>query len=214
MRVRIKDTDRNPMWALQETNIHLSFESNEYLNIDLSNLTRPHQEILWLNVANGVLDTPDVKELEDVLFPKKEEVVSPPVVLNRGKQAVESVEKAKKVKELLANNVATIRKSLPQLNLANLNMVYNLEQHGKNRKTILNLVKECKKKLIEKEEKNVSDIVNTVSKGGNNNYLKHQLFKGREKAYLDNITDIEESEEHEIIIHIGEESNGEEPDSS
>jgi len=215
MQIKIKDTNRNPMWALQETSLHLSFENNEWLNVDLSNLTRTHLETLWLNIANGILNVENIEELENVLFPKKTIVlekdssVDIPSVLKGDKQAVELVEKAKKIKGLLSNNVATVKKSLPQLNLESLNMVYNLEQNEKNRKTILNLVKEFKNKLIKRQEESVAKNINTVVGNPNGNYLKHQLYKGVEKAYLDNITDIEESEEHEIIIHMGEE-----PDSS
>jgi hypothetical protein len=208
MKIKIKDTDKVPVWGLPEAGLHLSFENNGPLPITLSKLAPLHRKIIYLNIASGILEADDIRELEQFVFQKPsgtrmEEDLS---IIKKGRKSVDMVAKAGKLKKLLSNSVSTLRRLLPEYGMEDLDVLLNLEKNSKNRKTVIKLIDTLKDKIIEGQDKSVAASVGR-SAGDIPTQSWRSDLKGVEKVFENNLDDIEESEEEDIIIHIGDEDS-------
>jgi len=198
------------MWALPEADLHLSFENNDFVKVDPKKLNPICRKILWLSIIHGVLDVEKGEELEVLVASREEPKPADELsVIEKGRKAIDLVERAGKLKELLKNNVATIRRELPQIsNPRDLQVLSNLERNGKKRKTVLKFIGELEERLNEKFGKEVAASVSQESRGvSSGQFSDNQLFRGQQKALLENMGDVIESEERDITIQIGDQDS-------
>ena len=64
MEIRIVNTDKTPMWAIPDTDVFLSSEENNFLEIDYSILTPYQQQTLWSALKMKTIEAKDDKEFQ------------------------------------------------------------------------------------------------------------------------------------------------------
>jgi len=201
MKIKINNVQATPMWAIPDAGVFLSYENNEWVDVDVSDWTDQQEYTLWLSLRMGLVKASDAmsfmvdfqNQLNGVAVQSaREEVKAPlpvPVLTKELKQPVladkvglDALNKANQLLELLSHNVATLKRLLPDLNYSELGSLIKLESDNKNRKTILKLIRELRQAKAPVVE------VTKVPK--------------LENAPL--VSVVEESENENIIIHIDE----------
>lgn len=212
MKINIKDTDKVPVWGIPEAKLHLSFENNGPIPITPSTLSPFHRKVIYMNIMTGILEADDTKELERFLFQKpaaeKKNIQDNLTIVKNGKQSVDMVQRAGHLKKLLNNSVASLRRLLPDCEPDDLNILLNLEKNAKNRKGVIKLIETLKEKIIAKKD---SEVASSVGREAGNITTSSWridpiVVSGTSRLFAGQLTDIEESEEDDIIIHTGDDS--------
>jgi hypothetical protein len=219
MRIRIFNVEQTPMWAIPDTEIFLSSEQNDFLDVDYSTLTPYQKQILWSAIKMKTLEAEDDEEfqsdfrvvLREYLKKRKETessqlrevfgIETNPVSQSIPVSSVEAlgaVSKANELKKVLKNSVASLKRLLVDYSAVDLETLFKLEQLGKNRKTVLGFISEL---ITKQAQKNACKIENNNAPSASE-YEERQVFKGMNRRLLSNITDVVESEEELVAIKI------------
>jgi uncharacterized protein YdiU (UPF0061 family) len=212
MKIRIMDVDKTPFWGIPEAEIHLSEEDNGFKEIDYSTFTPYQQQTLWSAIKMKTLEAKD-----DEQFQKDVRVMLQAYLEKRqgnqiselrqvfgvdtspsDKQAVDAVAKAEEIKKVMNSSVSTLKKMLPDYSATDLELAYRIEQHGKNRKTVLKLIND----LIAKQTKKFASKIESPNAPDAKEFEARQIFKGKDRQFLSNLSNVRESDKEEVVIKI------------
>jgi len=214
MKIKIADTDRTPFWGIPEAEIHLSSENNDFLEVDYSVLTPYQQQTLWSAMKMKTLLVEDAESFEGDFrnmlkgyLEKRQEgqisqirqvfgVDSSP----EDRKAVEAVAKTKELKKVMEGSVSTLKRILPDYPAFDLGLALKVEQHGKNRKTVVKLISD----LVTKQAQKSANRVDSPNAPTVEEFENRQIFKGADKRFLSNLSGVVESEVEEVTIGPGE----------
>lgn len=216
MQIRISNVEQTPMWAIPDTPLFLSSEQNDFIDVDYSVLTPYQKQTLWSAIKMKTIEAKDDEAFQqdfrsvlgEYLRKRKEsessqlkEVfginVSNPVKTNPS-EAIDAVAKVNDLRKVLKNSVASLKRLLVDYSANDLEGMFKLEQLGKNRKTVLNLISEL---ITKQAQKNANKVENKNAPTAQE-YEDRQVFKGMNRQLLSNITPVVESEEELVAIQI------------
>lgn len=210
IQITIKDTDKIPMWFLPGTKIYINFD-NPSTEIDETKLTEAQKRTIAVDVQRGVLECSVPIKLEALLQPTEStKAVTPQVPQSskiQNKPTLETIEETRnqrieEIKSCLTMKLTDLKKLIKSKSISELRILLDEERADKNRKTIIQTIELA----ISKHQ---AQVFNEVAKelGGINpvtTKLTIKDFDGiRDTQYLDNISDVIESEITEVRIKLG-----------
>lgn len=222
MEIKIKDIDKNPVWALPEVKIFLSAEQNDFVRVDYQNMPKQTQSIIWSAIKRDVLESKDgedfLKSFEKLLqearltavqkqapvLPKPQEVVSiKEQVISSPKDVVAVIERAENLKEIISMTVPSLKKKLPELNFSDLSLILKLEKNGKKRKVVLDLIgKLISTKRDNEVENQVKKVMNNLEDSTSDSIEFIDVLPPKQKKLLSNVQDVVDSDKEEITVEL------------
>jgi hypothetical protein len=224
MKIRIKDTEKTPMWGMPEVEIHLSMESNDFIPVNYEAFTPYQLQTVWSAIKAKTIEAVDDEEfqlhfkatlknymekrrkLEVSNFQQTFGVEVPQDVQSKNQEAAVAanmVKKANGFRKILGNSIPSLKRVLPDYSALDLELFLKLEENNKNRKTVIKLIHSL---ISEQVKQNVSKI-EAPNAPSAEEYQKRQIFKGGiEKMCESNLGDIIEEEGEEVVeFTVGEE---------
>lgn len=213
--ISLIENDRFPVWSLPGTDVFLSFESPGPVNIDPVGLTEINKRAI---ITGAKLGQVKVTGLEQILPPPapipvldeptlpmaKSYAPQPLVEVSPTNFSTETVNKFVKIREekksidlkgLLSKSLSSIKKELPPRNKQELLLLRELEQKGKNRKTVVKLIND----LLEKITNEVSASI-AASEGKGPKIMAPVDLPAK---FLPNLGEVVESQGETITIKLG-----------
>ena len=230
LEIAILDTDKTPMWSVPGTTLFLSFQEPGPLKIDISKLTIDQKKIIAQDISRGVLlgketealfgavslnsDNPVykggngslAKSYSNIRLVRDTEEGYAVKVESKEKQPefipdpITIIDQRNKVlKEFLDKHVATVKKELPGRSLSELRILLDFESRDKNRASVVKLIN----LLISKAQ---AEVFNSIQKS-NNPSIKVTDQNDLPKRYLENVTNVIESDFTDVEIQLGVKDN-------
>jgi len=205
-----KTSDTNIFWMLPGTGISLSFENAGPIDVDVNTLNKAQKQLVLQAIRLGIVKSPTPQELLDpTIRTSSPETIMPSKSYNKTEsikpaQVEERVfsrldERVKTVKGILNKPLGTIKKELPKKSLTELRILQQEEKAAKKRKTILSAIE----KLIDTLQLEVSRSIGGKDLEVDAKDVAKKTEKELKGSYLDNLTDVVESDEEEITIKLG-----------
>jgi hypothetical protein len=219
MEIRIRDVNKTPIWAVPHIEkekppvLFLSAECNDFIEVDYKSLTPYQQQTVWSALKMKTLearDDTDFQEhfrvmLKDYLDKRQKnqssqlrEVFGIEQVPPSGRQAINAVARANEIKKIMDNSVSTLKRLLTDFSASDLEVALKVEQHGKDRKTVVSLISE----LIAKQTKTNASKIDARNAPSAGEFESRQVFKGVNRSLLSNVSGVRESEQEQVIIKI------------
>lgn len=204
MKISLRDIERNCLWYLPGTSVHLTYDAPGPVEVDQSTLTAEQKTQIRLSVLSGDIITDDAKEsslagearsyatIKEI--PKREPIKN---ILAESSSPLE--EKTELFQTILAKSVATIKKSLPSLNISELRLVYSLEKNGKKRTPLLKSIQS----LLDKHQKEVAESLSKLDLSVSTKSEEAFIKQGMRRDLWTNIEDVVESEQETIEFPLG-----------
>jgi hypothetical protein len=170
--------------------IALTPENPGPVAVNIDSLTREEVQQILFNVRMGILSTEyDISLLEKRLGFKTEiktEVRTVP-------KKIESIKKDTDLKKLLAKKIGVVKKEASELEVSDLRKLIDLEQSGKNRKSLVPFLGEMYSLHVEQ----VASKLDSLGKNSEKDELSAQSF-------LDDLPDVIESDGIEVDIPLSD----------
>lgn len=211
MRVRIVDTEKTPFWGIPEAKIWLTFEDNNFLEVDYKQLTPYQQQTIWSAIRMKTIEAEEDEEFQKEFRSLIKEHVEKRqkgyldnmrhvfgVNVEADKKAVENVKKVEELKEVMSNSVSTLKRVLADYPAIELELARKIEVHNKNRKTVLKLISEFISKQAQKSVSKIENPNAPTQEAFETAQIRKDEFLGAH--YLDNVGAVVESEIEEIQI--------------
>ena len=177
MEIRIKDVKKTPIWAIPEYQIFLSSELNDFQKVEYKGLPPQVQKILWAAIKWGILESTDSEDFMKTFeknftrpaavkqaVPEKVEekrVISKPILpkMEEAQENLALIKRTEELKKVMEYGVNSLKKYLPSYKLSDLAIMLKLEETGKKRLTVVNLLNKLITDIQLKSLPNAANVV-------------------------------------------------------
>ena len=185
MELALKDSEKHSMLFIGKQ-IALTPENPGPIAININSLSREEVQQVLFNVRMGILSTEfDLSLLEKRLGLKAEVKAIP--------KKTESTKKDTDLKKLLAKKIGVVKKEASELAVSDLRKLIDLEQSGKNRKSLVPFLSE----MYSLHADQVASKLESLEKNSEKDELTAQSF-------LDDLPDVIESDSIEVDVPLSD----------